>query len=153
MSPTVWEGRAAIRISVSCWRTNDDDVRRTVDAFRRASAASVAARSDRTAHEGSRPSRVDAPGRSPGVVGSSAARVASSFTTDGSASVVVSPRARFSATSRSSRRMILPERVFGSSGVKTMLAGFAIAPILCATWLRSSSSISTDGPSLPFSVT
>jgi len=69
------------------------------------------------------------------------------------ASVVVSPRARFSATSRSSRRMILPERVFGSSGVKTMLAGFAIAPILCATWLRSSSSISTDGPSLPFRVT
>ena len=27
--------------------------------------------------------------------------------------------------------MILPERVFGSSGVKTMLAGFAIAPIFC----------------------
>ena len=49
--------------------------------------------------------------------------------------------------------MILPERVFGSSGVKTILAGFAIAPILFATWLRSSSSISTDGPSLPFRVT
>ena len=40
--------------------------------------------------------------------------------------------------------MILPERVFGSSGVKTMFAGFAIAPILFATWLRSSSSISTE---------
>ena len=39
--------------------------------------------------------------------------------------------------------MIFPERVFGSSGVKTMLAGFAIAPIFTATWLRSSSSIST----------
>ena len=39
MSPTVWEGRAAIRISVSCWRTNDDDVRRTIDAFARAVAA------------------------------------------------------------------------------------------------------------------
>ena len=38
MSPTVWQGRAAIRISVSCWRTDDDDVRRAVDAFRRASA-------------------------------------------------------------------------------------------------------------------
>jgi glutamate/tyrosine decarboxylase-like PLP-dependent enzyme len=38
MSPTVWEGRAAIRISVSCWRTDDDDVRRTVDAFARAVA-------------------------------------------------------------------------------------------------------------------
>ena len=38
MSPTVWEGRAAIRISVSCWRTNDDDVRRTIAAFARAVA-------------------------------------------------------------------------------------------------------------------
>jgi glutamate/tyrosine decarboxylase-like PLP-dependent enzyme len=36
MSPTTWNGRAAIRISVSCWRTSDDDVRRTLDAFRRA---------------------------------------------------------------------------------------------------------------------
>ena len=65
----------------------------------------------------------------------------------------MSPSARFSATSRSSRRMIFPERVFGSSGVKTMLAGFAIAPILWATWLRSSSSISTEPSSPPFSVT
>ena len=39
MSPTVWEGRAAIRISVSCWRTNDDDVRRTLEAFASAAAA------------------------------------------------------------------------------------------------------------------
>ena len=36
MSPTTWEDRAAIRISVSCWRTSDDDVRRTLNAFRRA---------------------------------------------------------------------------------------------------------------------
>lgn len=36
MAPTVWDGRTAIRISVSNWRTNDDDVRRTLDAFRRA---------------------------------------------------------------------------------------------------------------------
>ena len=28
--------------------------------------------------------------------------------------------------------MILPERVFGSSGVKTMFAGFAIGPIIFA---------------------
>jgi glutamate/tyrosine decarboxylase-like PLP-dependent enzyme len=39
MSPTVWNGRGAIRISVSCWRTDDDDVRRTVEAFARAAAA------------------------------------------------------------------------------------------------------------------
>ena len=36
MSPTVWDDRAAIRISVSCWRTDDDDVRRTAAAFARA---------------------------------------------------------------------------------------------------------------------
>jgi len=39
--------------------------------------------------------------------------------------------------------MIFPLRVFGSSGVKTMFAGLAIAPIFLATWLRSSSSFST----------
>jgi len=33
--------------------------------------------------------------------------------------------------------MIFPLRVFGSSGVKTMLAGFAIAPIFFATCSRS----------------
>ncbi len=36
MGPSVWEGRAAIRISVSCWRTDADDVRRTLEAFERA---------------------------------------------------------------------------------------------------------------------
>ncbi len=36
MSGTTWEGRAAIRISVSNWRTSDDDVARTVAAFARA---------------------------------------------------------------------------------------------------------------------
>jgi glutamate/tyrosine decarboxylase-like PLP-dependent enzyme len=36
MSGTTWDGRAAIRISVSNWRTSDDDVARTVAAFRRA---------------------------------------------------------------------------------------------------------------------
>ena len=52
-----------------------------------------------------------------------------------------------------SRRMIFPERVFGSSGVKTMFAGFAIGPIFTATWFRSSSSRSTEPSSPPFSVT
>lgn len=36
MSPATWQGRGAIRISVSCWRTDDDDVARTLAAFRRA---------------------------------------------------------------------------------------------------------------------
>ena len=49
--------------------------------------------------------------------------------------------------------MILPLRVFGSSGVNTMFAGFAIAPIFCATWLRSSSSFPTDDSIPDFSVT
>jgi len=39
MGPSVWQGRAAIRISVSCWRTDADDVRRTIDAFARAASA------------------------------------------------------------------------------------------------------------------
>ena len=49
--------------------------------------------------------------------------------------------------------MIFPDRVFGSSGVKTMFAGFAIGPIFTATWLRSSSSRSTEPSSPPFRVT
>jgi glutamate/tyrosine decarboxylase-like PLP-dependent enzyme len=36
MSGTTWDGRAAIRISVSNWRTSDDDVTRAVAAFERA---------------------------------------------------------------------------------------------------------------------
>src|SRR5664279_4697300 len=58
--------------------------------------------------------------------------------TMGSARVVTSPSARFSATSRSSRRMSLPERVLGSSGVIMIWRGLAIGPISRATWLRSS---------------
>ena len=69
-------------------------------------------------------------------------------TTDGSASVVVSPSAWSSATSRSSRRMILPERVFGSSSVNRIDFGFAIGPISLATWSRSSSTSASLG-SLP----
>jgi len=33
MSGTTWEGRRAIRVSVSNWATTDDDVDRTVAAF------------------------------------------------------------------------------------------------------------------------
>jgi glutamate/tyrosine decarboxylase-like PLP-dependent enzyme len=39
LSGTVWDGRAAIRVSVSNWQTSDDDVDRLVRAFARASAA------------------------------------------------------------------------------------------------------------------
>jgi glutamate/tyrosine decarboxylase-like PLP-dependent enzyme len=39
MSGTTWDGRAAIRISVSNWRTSDDDVARTVAAFETAMSA------------------------------------------------------------------------------------------------------------------
>ena len=40
MSGTIWDERFAIRISVSNWRTSDDDVTRTVAAFERAIAES-----------------------------------------------------------------------------------------------------------------
>jgi len=49
--------------------------------------------------------------------------------------------------------MIFPLRVLGSSGVKTMFAGFAIGPIFVATWFRSSSSFSTEPSAPPLSVT
>jgi glutamate/tyrosine decarboxylase-like PLP-dependent enzyme len=42
MSGTSWEGRAAIRISVSNWRTSDEDVERTLAAFETAVAAGAA---------------------------------------------------------------------------------------------------------------
>jgi glutamate/tyrosine decarboxylase-like PLP-dependent enzyme len=38
MSGTTWDGRAAIRISVSNWQTSDEDVAGTVAAFERAAA-------------------------------------------------------------------------------------------------------------------
>ena len=53
--------------------------------------------------------------------------------TEESASVVTSPICLFSATSRSNRRMILPERVFGSSGTIMICRGLAIGPISAAT--------------------
>jgi len=36
MGGTIWDGRAAIRLSVSNWRTTEDDIRRTVAAFENA---------------------------------------------------------------------------------------------------------------------
>ena len=39
MSPTIRDGRAAIRISIVGWRTSDADVRRTLGAFERAAGA------------------------------------------------------------------------------------------------------------------
>lgn len=38
MGGTMWDGRAAIRLSVSSWRTTEDDIDRTVAAFERALA-------------------------------------------------------------------------------------------------------------------
>ena len=43
MSGTTWDGRAAIRISVSNWRTSDDDVARTVRGLRSRARAHLAA--------------------------------------------------------------------------------------------------------------
>jgi glutamate/tyrosine decarboxylase-like PLP-dependent enzyme len=42
MSGTTWDGRAAIRLSVSNWRTTERDIERTVAAFQRAVAAGPA---------------------------------------------------------------------------------------------------------------
>jgi len=44
MSGTVWDGRSAIRISVSNWQTSNEDVERTLAAYRAAVSGQVAAR-------------------------------------------------------------------------------------------------------------
>ena len=67
--------------------------------------------------------------------------------TSGSRSVVTSPSSRPSAMSRSSRRMILPERVLGRSSAQMMRLGRASLPILLATCSRISST-SSSSPSL-----
>ena len=41
MGGTLWQGRRAIRISVSNWSTTDDDVDRTLDAFAAAARSLV----------------------------------------------------------------------------------------------------------------
>src|SRR5262249_34332541 len=74
-------------------------------------------------------------------------------TTVGSASVVTSPGAWSSATSRRSRRMILPDRVFGSSSVKSTDFGLAIGPMSWATWSRNSSTSASPGSTPPRNVT
>ena len=53
----------------------------------------------------------------------------------------------------SSRRMILPLRVFGRSGVKWIAFGFAIGPIFAATCERSISACSGVGSMPPFRMT
>jgi 7-keto-8-aminopelargonate synthetase-like enzyme len=35
MTPSVWQGQAILRISVSNWRTTEEDVDRSVEAVRR----------------------------------------------------------------------------------------------------------------------
>jgi aspartate aminotransferase-like enzyme len=44
MSGTTWQGRQAIRISVSNWSTSHEDVDRTISAFARAAASNVSRR-------------------------------------------------------------------------------------------------------------
>ena len=39
MGGTTWRGRSAIRLSVSNWRTTEDDIDRTVAAFEAAAGA------------------------------------------------------------------------------------------------------------------
>src|SRR5207245_10168523 len=62
--------------------------------------------------------------------------------TDGSARVVVSPNALPSATSRRSRRMILPLLVFGRSAVNRISLGRARLPIFLDTYVFNSSDLS-----------
>jgi hypothetical protein len=45
MGGTTWEGRRAIRVSVSNWQTSEDDVERTVAAFTAARSATAASTS------------------------------------------------------------------------------------------------------------
>ena len=68
-------------------------------------------------------------------------RSSSGAITAGSRSVVTSPSARPSAMSRSSRRMILPERVFGRSSAQMMRLGRANLPIRSATVSRMPSTV------------
>lgn len=50
-----------------------------------------------------------------------------------SVNVVTSPSSRFSATSRSNRRMIFPDRVLGSSATGNTRFGLAIGPSVAPT--------------------
>lgn len=66
--------------------------------------------------------------------------------TEVSARVVTSPIGRSSATSLRSLRMILPERVFGSSATTKIVLGLAIAPISLATCSRRIFEVSASDP-------
>ena len=44
LSGTVWQGKAAMRISVSNWRTSDDDVERSATAILDAAAVAGSTR-------------------------------------------------------------------------------------------------------------
>ena len=58
----------------------------------------------------------------------------SSSTTDESAIVEISPKSRsLRAILRRTRRIILPERVFGRPGAFWMISGCAIGPMRCLT--------------------
>src|SRR6266851_1313937 len=63
------------------------------------------------------------------------------------------PAKTFLSMFRSGWRRKLPGRVFGSSGVNTMLAGAANFPITLPTWLRSSFIIEGEPSLPPFRVT
>jgi hypothetical protein len=41
LAGTTWRGRRAIRVSISNWRTSEDDVRRSAAAIRRCVAAAT----------------------------------------------------------------------------------------------------------------
>ena len=41
MSGTTWDGRRAIRLSVSNWQTGDEEIDLAVEAFRKASQLSI----------------------------------------------------------------------------------------------------------------
>src|SRR6516164_1513239 len=78
-----------------------------------------------------------------------------SSTTAGSASVEVSPRLPYSSSAilRRIRRMILPERVFGSPGANWIRSGEAIGPISLRTHATSSLRRSSVGFSPAIKVT
>ena len=67
--------------------------------------------------------------------------------TEVSASVVTSPMGLCSATSRSKRRMILPERVLGTSLTTKIVRGLASAPMLVYSSGPPSSDVPAHGGS------
>ena len=62
-----------------------------------------------------------------------------------SSNVVISPGSKPSSWALSRRRMILPERVLGSTGVNSNSEGTAMGPNSRRTWFLSAATISSDG--------